>query len=211
VTRFVLIRHGQSQAQVDEIVSGHDACRGLSELGRRQASALRDRLRQSGELRDASVLYTSLMARAIETAAIIAPALELGNGSDPRPRCGLCEQHPGVAEGLRWVEYQERYGGFNPLADRSLAACAGQESIDVFVDRVGGTLRDLATEHEGETVVIACHGGVVACAFEALSGLAWGTVHGLVDNTAITEWRRDGRDRWWLARFNDAAHLATLE
>ncbi|MGH2686993.1 MAG: histidine phosphatase family protein, partial [Actinomycetota bacterium] len=44
------MRHGESQAQVDDLIAGHTTCRGLSALGRRQAEALRDRLAATSEL-----------------------------------------------------------------------------------------------------------------------------------------------------------------
>ena len=50
MTRLFLIRHGESVAQVEQVVMGHDQCRGLSPLGRRQAEALRDRLSRTGEI-----------------------------------------------------------------------------------------------------------------------------------------------------------------
>ena len=36
-TRLVLVRHGESRAIVDEIVGGHEGCKGLTDEGRRQA------------------------------------------------------------------------------------------------------------------------------------------------------------------------------
>ena len=83
-TRLFIVRHGQSQAQVDRIVSGHDTCTGLSPLGWSQANALRDRLMRTGELRDATGLYSSILPRAIETAQTISPAV--GN-HEPRSHC----------------------------------------------------------------------------------------------------------------------------
>ena len=61
-------------------------------------------------------------------------------------------------------------------------------------------------EHDGETVVIVCHGGVVNCALEVLGGVPFGTLVRYVENTSITELLRDEDDHWWLARLNDAAH-----
>ena len=60
-TRLVLIRHGESDAQVNGYLSGHDACQGLSDLGRTQVAALRDRLASTGELADVDRVYTSLI------------------------------------------------------------------------------------------------------------------------------------------------------
>ncbi len=51
-TRIVLIRHGESDAQERQIVGGHEGCLGLSQRGRTEAVALRDRLVATGELRE---------------------------------------------------------------------------------------------------------------------------------------------------------------
>ena len=96
-TRLVLVRHGESRATVDRTLGGHESCRGLTERGRRQAQALADRLERTGELSDTSVLLTSVLPRAIETAEIVAPAL----GSLEIERdCDFCEFHVGEADGL---------------------------------------------------------------------------------------------------------------
>ena len=73
-TRLVLVRHGESVAQDQGFLSGHDTCVGLSDEGRRQAAALRDRLVASGELGAVDVVFTSVLERTLETAAILAPA-----------------------------------------------------------------------------------------------------------------------------------------
>ena len=52
-TRLILIRHGESNAQTGGFMSGHNTCTGLSDLGRKQAGALHDRLATTGELKDA--------------------------------------------------------------------------------------------------------------------------------------------------------------
>jgi broad specificity phosphatase PhoE len=204
-TRIVLIRHGESQAQVDRFVSGHDTCTGLSMLGHEQATKLRNRLLHSGELRDVSAVYTSVLPRAIETAATIAPAV--GDGLAATEHCEWCEQHPGEGEGLAFEEFDARYGVFNEGDDRTRVRAPGSESVAMFVDRVEKALLRLVEEHHGESVAIVCHGGVVGCALEVLGGVPFGSLVRYVDNTSITELRRDGGDRWWLVRLNDAAHL----
>src|SRR3954447_23351248 len=115
--RVVLVRHGESKAVVDRIVSGHDTCEGLTDLGHDQAAMLCDRLLRTGELRDTAAVYTSILPRAIETAATIAPALGI-DGLDALEHCDWCEQHPGEGEGLPFDEYGTRYGVFNEGDDR---------------------------------------------------------------------------------------------
>jgi len=203
--RVVLIRHGESQAQVDRFVSGHDTCTGLSALGHAQATKLRDRLLRTGELRDVTAVYTSVLPRAIETATTIAPAV--GDGLTATQHCDWCEQHPGDGEGLPFDEYDERYGVFNEGGDRERVRAPGSESVAMFVQRVEKALLRLVDEHDGESVAVVCHGGVVGSAIEVLGGIPFGTLVRYVDNTSITELLRDENDRWWLARLNDAAHL----
>jgi probable phosphoglycerate mutase len=208
VTRLVLIRHGESWATVDRVVIGHD-CRGLTPRGREQAEQLRDRLLTSGELSDATAFYASLMRRSAETAEIFAPAV--GDGTLPLElECDVCEIHGGEGEGLSWDEWEAKFGNLDMAIERHRVRAPGAESVDVFVARVGAVLERFAADHDGGTIVVACHGGVVAGALEALCGLRYAEVTRYVENTALTELERDGDGRWWLVRFNDAAHLGRL-
>ena len=204
MTRIVLIRHGQAVAHTDQLVLGHD-CKGLSDLGREQATLLRERLLRTGELHEATAFYASLMRRAQETADIIAPGV--GDGSlEVRHDCGVCEHHPGEAEGLSWDEFETSHGGWDHLSDRDRPWAPGAESTDELMARIGESLTRLARDHEGETIVVACHGGVVGGSFEALAGVPFGTIVNYTDNTALTEWIKTSTG-WYLVRFNDASHL----
>ncbi|MDP9069869.1 MAG: histidine phosphatase family protein, partial [Actinomycetota bacterium] len=166
VTRLALIRHGESQAAVDGVVAGAQGCSGLSERGRAQAEALRDRLAGTGEL-TADVLMASTLPRAVETAEIIAPAL---GGPDIVRDCDLCELHPGECDALTWLEYDERYG-VDMNADPFAPISPGGESLAEFNLRVGRALTRLAQDHDGRSVVVACHGGVVVGSLVSFLGL----------------------------------------
>ncbi|HEY3844167.1 MAG TPA: phosphoglycerate mutase family protein, partial [Acidimicrobiales bacterium] len=72
-TRVVLVRHGEAVCNVNGVVGGMRGCRGLTELGRAQVLALRERLIRTGELKGAGALYSSTLPRAIETAALLQP------------------------------------------------------------------------------------------------------------------------------------------
>jgi len=218
VTRLVLIRHGEARAALDRVVAGERGCSGLSELGRAQAALLRDRLARTGEV-VADVLASSTLPRAIETAEIIAPALAGSLGQEPEMvrDCGLCELHPGECDTLGWDEYAERYG-VDMLARPFEPMSPGGESLAEFNVRVGRALTALADEHDGQSIVVACHGGVVMASMKCFLGLPVlpsPSVDLLVTNTSLTEWERcdgQGRDnRWRLVRYNDAAHLAVKE
>jgi len=210
-TRLVLVRHGESRAVVDRVVAGPLGCKGLSDLGRRQVEALVARLVRTGELDRVTALLSSDLARAVETAELLAPALgNLSVLTDP----DLREIEPGEGDGLSWEEWEERYGGFHPPDDPFRAVAPGGESLAAFNFRVGATLDRLAVAHAGGTVVIACHGGIVGGSMLTFLGMSpvMGSAGGLgfVANTSMTEWLvgSDGaRRRWELVRYNDSAHL----
>ena len=213
-TRIVLVRHGQSLAQQHRVIGGHRGCKGLSDRGRAQVEALRDRLADSGELAGASALYSSVMARAAETADILAPALTGLGGSDVRRECDFCESHPGEGDGLEVDEYDRRWP-FPETWTVDTRRDPGGETFQEMSERVRRGLDALIERHRGETIVVACHGGVVVHSMlrwlgidpAGMSTRAWLNPV----NSSLTEWRIASRP-WWgtpveLVRFNDHAHL----
>jgi probable phosphoglycerate mutase len=206
-TRLVLVRHGEADCNVAGRFGGPLGCTGLSDLGRAQAARLRDRLQRTGELADASVLYASTLPRAIETAEVMNEALGLELQTDER----LCELHPGEADNMTFVEYESTFfpeGSGRWRDDPSVPTAPGGESWTGFLDRVDDALHDLTQRHEGATIVIACHGGVVDASMQRFLEMAPGYRAGrfLTTNSSMTEWTRN-RNRWRLVRYNDAAHL----
>jgi len=220
-TRLVLIRHGESRSTIDRVVGGHEGCGGLTDRGVLQAKALYERLARTGELASATVLLTSILPRAIQTAEIIAPAL---GDLTAEQRCELCEIHPGEADGLTWDDFNERYRPEGLATGNPYTAMApGGESWAGFYVRVGEALLRAAAEHPEQTVVVVCHGGVIEGSFAALGGLPLRRSFDVrIENTSLTEWsyRPSEGDlgnaghrlaRWRLDRFNDTAHLAELD
>ncbi|MBW3548424.1 MAG: histidine phosphatase family protein [Actinobacteria bacterium] len=210
-TRLLLVRHGESQAQVDRVVGGPTGCSGLSDLGRRQVRALARRWHGHGPAADR--LLASTLPRAVETAEILSPALgELKVEQDGQ----LCELEPGECDGLNWDDYQDRWG-IDMRADPYAPLSPGGESVADFLLRVGRTLHRIAVDHVGSTVVVACHGGVVDGSLMCFLGLPLQRVADLdlrATNAAVTEWLVEiepGRSpRWALRRYNDTAHLEGL-
>jgi len=208
--RLILVRHGDAYAGFSGIIGGERGCAGLTPLGRRQAEALRDHLAESG-LIEADVLIASTIPRAIETAEIIAPGLGMATFGR---QCDLCEVHTGEADGLEWVEYDSRYGGFDMEAEPDRVFAPEGESWNTFHDRVRGALEGLAVEHAGKTVVAVCHAGVIQASVRVLFDIPHpGTGARLrPTNTGMTTWEMDvERGRWTLRTFNDDGHLASLD
>jgi probable phosphoglycerate mutase len=210
-TRLILIRHGESRASVDRVVGGHRACQGLTDRGRAQAEALRERLQATREV-EADALFSSVLPRAIETAEILSPAL---SGLKPERDCDLCELHPGECDGLGWGEYRERYG-FDMTGEPERPMSPGGESLRSFQARVDRRIERLLEDHDGQTLVIVCHGGVISAVMLRMLGHALHVERPFrleTENTSLSEWLRPGDHarqpgRWVLVRYNDAAHLA---
>jgi probable phosphoglycerate mutase len=194
---------------VDRIVGGALGDQGLSPLGVRQCEALRDRLARTKELDPVEAVVSSTLRRAFESAEIVAPAL--GVTADDIVRAeDLSELNPGLGDGLHWEEFARRYGAPDMRGDPYLRMAPGGESIAEFQLRAGRALARVAGEHAGETVVIACHGGIVDTAMVTLLGIPrFGTYTRFqTANASLTEWvLEDGAPCWTLVRYNDAAHL----
>lgn len=213
-TRLVLIRHGEAVCNVSGVCGGRIGCEGLTHLGRIQVEALRDRLLATGELSGADVLYASELPRAIETAAIVAPALvavvpDAGTVPEAVTECGLCELHPGDADGLTWSEYTERFGTLDWDTDPDQAIAPNGESWTGFVNRVDAMLDTLVARHPGQLVVVACHAGVIEASLLAktpvVGGRAGARLQLRTQHASMTTWEIDD-GRWRLLSFNDAAH-----
>ncbi len=204
--RIVLVRHGESTCALKGLVGGLRGCSGLSARGARQVEALRDRIAETRELEPTAALYSSVLARAVETAEILAPAL--GNPA-VKTDCGLCELHPGECDGMSWAEAKAVYGERDFTVDPYKPVSPGGESWAGFLGRVEANLEALAERHTGQTVVISCHGGVIDGSLIVFLGVArLGTGLALrTQNASMTEWDVTDR-RWRLVRYNDAAHLA---
>jgi 2,3-bisphosphoglycerate-dependent phosphoglycerate mutase len=203
----VLVRHGESKTTVARVIGGPRTCSGLSLLGRQQAERLRDRW-AGGELQP-DVLISSHYVRARETAEIIAPALgRLAVVEDP----GFGEHDPGPdCDGMSFDSYVEQYGSGWWEGDPFGTSFPGGETIAAFQFRIGQTIRRTVETYKDQTVVVACHGGVVDAALRlALKSPGTGgfEIHTL--NTSITELQLVKDNLWRLIRYNDIAHLAGL-
>jgi 2,3-bisphosphoglycerate-dependent phosphoglycerate mutase len=207
-TTIILIRHGESNVTVNRIIGGHRTCSGLSELGRRQVVRLSDRLAASGGL-GATALIASNFQRAIETAEAIAPAL---GGLPVVVDEGFGEHDPGPdIDGMTFPAYVEKYGTPDWSGDPHVDVFPCGETLARFHLRVGEAIARTTREHEGGTVVVSCHGGVIDAAFRHLLRTApTGAFELQTLNTSLTEFRRTPAGVWRLVRYNDAAHLDGL-
>jgi probable phosphoglycerate mutase len=205
-TRMFLIRHGEAVCNVAGVVGGPKGCTGLTPRGVIQVGKLRDRLLATGETAEATALYASILPRATQTAALIAPAVGDGK-TGVVTDCGLCELHPGLADGLTWDGYTALYQDPDWDLEPEKVVAPGGESWTGFTERASSVLVALADRHPGEVVVVSCHAGIIEASMIAF--LTTGERHRLglrTEHTSITEWERSN-GQWRLARYNDSSHL----
>lgn len=207
--RLILVRHGDAHAGFHGVIGGVLGCAGLTDLGRRQAAALRDHLAETARVQP-DVLVASVLPRAIETARIIAPGLGVEiSGHDAE----LCEVHPGEADGLTWAEYDRQHGMFDMESEPDRIFAPAGESWNSFHERVSSTLERLVQTHTDQTVVAVCHAGVIMASMRLLLGMGHPGPGAQLrpTNTGLTEWSYDPtRQRWTLHAFNNASHLLGL-
>ncbi len=156
---LLLVRHGQSTANAKGIWQGQMEFP-LSEEGRHQAALVGMALvRESFD-----ALYSSPLARAFETARII--AREAGFSDEIIPLAGLSERHGGVLEGHTWADQERRDPEFArrflSLPEEERWAFAGAETDEEVMERFEAAISDLRSRHpDGTRIVVVSHGGAM--------------------------------------------------
>lgn len=209
-TDLYLIRHGEAVVNVEPIIGGMKGDRGLTERGIAQARGLHDRL-ATGEI-SADVLISSTLPRARQTAEIIAPALGLPIVLDEEVQ----EIRVGEADGMTHAEAWAEFGVPDFETDPFRAIAPGAENWGQFVLRVMTALNRIIHRHEGRTIIVVCHGGVIDSSFAYFLNIHTRLPVRLEfypHNTSLTHWKEylyREEKRWKLGRYNDTAHLALV-
>jgi probable phosphoglycerate mutase len=163
VTELLLVRHGETDWNRERRFQGH-ADPPLNEKGREQAQALAAELAGDG----IELVYTSDLARAVETAEIVAARL----GADVRSMRDLREIDVGEWQGLTWQQIVERYPeGARSWRERGHGWESG-ETYEQLGDRVVAALRRIASDHPEERVLVVGHGGTIRATRAFIEGLS---------------------------------------
>jgi len=164
MTELLLVRHGETDWNAAGRLQGHTD-RPLSDYGRKQARRLAEEL--TGEEFDA--IYASDLARARETAEIVAEQLHLPVVLDP----DLREKNWGTWEGLTSTERLdvELVGESTEQHQRRMLAALGGIAAKhphgrVLVVTHGGSMRRVQTEVLGFALPVVENCGRWACIWE---------------------------------------------
>ena len=195
--RLILIRHGRQSSPLCNVNVD------LSEVGRRQAELLAERL--AGLAPDR--LYTSALIRAKQTAEIL-----FGSEAAFTEREALNEisfgDMTGEADSRNAVLFPE-YFAAKKKKEENLRLPGGECPTEVF-DRAIKVVEE-AIESDAETVVFVTHGGVIRALVAGLLGLGAGQMLRIADSlehTSVTELKYSKEAGCFsLERLNDASHL----
>ena len=199
-TTLVLVRHGETDWNVEGRIQGHLDIP-LNEVGLAQAASLGNRLRREAF----EAIYSSDLSRAYLTAS---PAVANPDKVILRDR-RLRERHLGVLQGLTGEEAITRQAmAWQAFKSRDAdLALAGGESLGEFSGRVVGFVEDMREKHFGQRVLVVTHGGVLDAAYRHATGMALGAARDFpIYNASVNVISHD-TGRWKVDSWGDISHL----
>jgi broad specificity phosphatase PhoE len=174
MTTLLLARHGETDWNREGRWQGGSDTR-LNELGREQAREL------AGQLDSVDAIYSSDLARARETAEIIAAELGVDVKLDPRLR----ERSFGDWEGLNAEQIEERFAEGHRLWKAGEGPGAeNAEPFEQFAKRIHDFLDDVLQRHPDEVVLVVSHGGSIRVIHALAAGLDYVRDHKLIPSVA---------------------------
>ncbi|MGW4719447.1 histidine phosphatase family protein [Nocardia sp. NPDC004260] len=215
-TRLSFIRHAMSESNAAQQIQGEATCKGLTELGREQAVCLARRIEIDHADDRITQVYSTPLARALETARPVAEAL------------GLEVQHVatwryanyGAAEGRSWREVYDQFPGVHPALHPDFPVAEGAETATAFRLSTREAIAELVRRHTGEHILLFGSTENLRAAEEELLELPPDSrcrTKLAIDHTGImtwdlvpAPWSPAGR-RAVLVRHNDSSHLPTSQ
>jgi phosphoserine phosphatase len=201
MTRFILVRHGQTEWNRKERFRGR-ADIPLNETGLAQAEATGQRLSREWQ---PGAIYTSPLSRSVLTAEAIARHYGLPVQKHP----GLADIDYGEWQGLSPEEVRQRWPDeIDAWYNRPhQARIPGGESLDELRARAMQTIQELANWHKGETIVLVGHTVINRIILLGVLGLGnerfWRIKQ---DTCAINIFEAEAGD-FTLVSLNDTCHL----
>jgi probable phosphoglycerate mutase len=201
MTQIILVRHGQTEWNRNERFRGR-ADVPLNDTGLAQAEATGRRV--AAKWRPVAV-YTSPLSRAVKTAEAIARQFDL----PVQVNEGLVDIDYGDWQGLTPEEARQQcpHEVENWYHQPDRARIPGGETLADLRLRAMQTLRDLASRHPGQTIVLVGHTVINRIILLGILGLGndrfW---HIKQDTCAINIFAVDGDD-FILESLNDTCHL----
>ena len=203
MVRIILVRHGETTWNTEGRYQGQEdtplSPRGLAQ-GHAAAKALKD------TPIDAAI--SSPLSRALTTCRFIADLHGLSVETDAR----LTEISHGTWEG-RYADdieanYPEEFHLWHTRPEQ--VQMPEGENLEDVRSRARAALEEIATRHEGKTVLIAAHDAVNKVLLCDVLGLALKSFWQMKQDNACIDVLEKENDRWRLVLLNHTAHLGYL-
>ena len=149
MTRIILIRHGQSEANLKGVFGGNTDFE-LSGLGIKQAELAAKYLKETENIEK---VYCSDLKRAYKTGCVVAEEFGIEITKDKRLR----EINGGEWEGEPFDSLGQRSDYKIWLSDIGNVKCPGGEAVKDLQIRFKEALCEIAEENKGKTVAVATH------------------------------------------------------
>lgn len=198
MTRFIFVRHGQTEWNLLRRYQGHSDIP-LNETGIWQAQQLAKRLKSH----KIDYVFSSDLQRAVKTAEIIRADRDIPVQQDVRLR----ELFFGVKEGQSFDEGERHWPAVvDRLNEHKKNPPEGGERLDQLSQRVGSFLEETSRQCEGKSVLIVAHSGTIRAMLEQLFPQAQPYMVFMLDHASVSEVQVEG-DHVIIHRLNDAGHL----
>lgn len=206
MTKFILVRHGQSKANECGYLVGKTEAP-LSALGERQAKAVSEYILKKYKV---DVIYSSPLSRACNTVKGVADALDLPIITENELR----EFDFGEWEGLTHEEIKNNFDdGYSKWAsDPGMFTPPGGEAMAHLQKRVVEKLKEIGKKEDGKTVLVGSHSSVIRALLCYVQGLPLTKMKYTpwVVNGSVAEINFDGED-FIIHKFGFDGHLLDLQ
>lgn len=155
--KLYFVRHGESEANVLNIISNRGEKHGLTESGQAQSIRLAENLSTI----HAQKIYTSPLLRAVETAAILAGRLRLSYSITDALREWDCGEVEGKSDEESWRKHGEITDAWLHLGQWEKHIPGGESLLDVrkrFMPFIQELISD--TKDRARPLILVGHGGL---------------------------------------------------
>ena len=152
--KLYFIRHGESEANIQHVISNYGSHFGLTEHGRQQVQVLSERLKNM----PITTMYSSPVIRAMDTADILYQSLDLPYRVTEALReynCGILE---GKSDEASWLLHRQYYEDWTLHHDYLSKPEGGESFVDIqnrFVPFIESLKRN-----DDEDILLVGHGGL---------------------------------------------------
>ncbi|QWD68325.1 histidine phosphatase family protein [Polynucleobacter sp. VK25] len=205
ITRFCLVRHGETDWNAARRLQGHTDI-DLNARGFAQAKQMARALQKIDLQFD--VLYTSDLQRAAKTAQAIEALFKTSAISN----ASLRERHLGALQGLTTDEAPIREPELwqSHLSRNINENLRDGESIQRFADRIQSALEQIRLQHLGKTILLVSHGGALDMMYRIASKQPLDAAKAVAVPNASLNWISHDGLTWTVDAWADTSHLESL-